>query len=63
DLALVPRRTPTYNLLRRKPGWNLAYQDTLVGVFAREGWPGAELLAATDPPNVPVNGDGLCFPR
>jgi hypothetical protein len=63
DLALVPRRTPTYNLLRLKPGWNLAYQDTLVGVFAREGWPGAELLAATDPPNVPVNGDGLCFPR
>lgn len=63
DLALVPRRTPTYNLLQLKPGWSLAYQDTLVGLFAREGWAGADLLAATDPPRVPINGDGLCFPQ
>ena len=63
DLALVPRTTPTYNLLQLKPGWGLAYEDTLVGVFVRDGWEGVELLAKADPPNVPANGEGLCFPR
>ena len=62
DMALVPKGLPTYNLLELKPGWELAHQDSLVGLFVREGWPPGERLAATEPPSVSYNGRGLCFP-
>ena len=62
DMALMPRGLPTYNLLKLKPGWKLAHQDSLVGLFVREGWAPGERLAATEPPPVSYNGRGLCFP-
>jgi len=62
DMALVPRGLPTYNLLELKPGWELAHQDSLVGLFVREGWPPGDRLAATEPPTVSYSGRGLCFP-
>ncbi len=62
DVALVPRDGPTYNLLELKPGWKVAYRDTMVAVFAREGWAGRVRLAAANAPARAANGEGTCFP-
>jgi hypothetical protein len=62
DMALVPRALPTFNLLKLKPGWELAHQDSLVGLFVRGGWAPGERLTATEPPRVSYNGRGMCFP-
>lgn len=62
DMALTPRGMPTFNLLMLKPGWELAHQDSLVGLFVRAGWPPGERLTATQPPPVPYDGTGMCFP-
>jgi hypothetical protein len=62
DMALMPRALPTFNLLKLKPGWELAHEDSLVGLFVREGWAPGEHLMATEPPAVSYNGRGLCFP-
>jgi hypothetical protein len=62
DMALVPRALPTFNLMKLKPGWKLAHQDSLVGLFVRGGWVPGERLTATEPPAVSYNGRGMCFP-
>jgi hypothetical protein len=62
DMALVPRRLPTYNLLKLKPGWELAHQDSLVALFVRGGWVPGEHLTATEPPPVAYDARGMCFP-
>ncbi len=62
DMALVPRALPTFNLLTLKPGWELAHEDSLVGLFVRAGWGPGEHLTATEPPRVSYSGRGLCFP-
>jgi hypothetical protein len=58
----VPRALPTFNLMKLKPGWKLAHQDSLVGLFVRGGWAPGERLTATEPPAVSYNGRGMCFP-
>ena len=62
QLALVKSGSPTFNLLKLKPGWHLIYQDSLAGLFGRDGLPAAEALARTVPPPLPFDGAGLCFP-
>ena len=62
DMALVPKSTPTYNLLSLDPAWTAAYGDTLVGLFVREGWAGADRLDGVTPPPLPGDGAGSCFP-
>jgi hypothetical protein len=62
DLALVPRDKPVYNLLSLSPGWPRLYQDTLVALFGREGSPALERVRTVTPPDLPVDGEGLCFP-
>jgi len=62
DMALVPKSTPTYNLLSLDPAWTAAYGDTLVGLFVREGWVGADRLDGVTPPPLPADGAGSCFP-
>ncbi len=39
DMALVGRQSPTYNLLRWKPGWVLVYEDEISALFVREDFP------------------------
>ncbi len=62
DMALVPKSTPTYNLLSLDPAWTAAYGDTLVGLFVHEGWAGADRLDGVTPPPLPADGAGSCFP-
>lgn len=61
-MALVPKSTPTYNLLSLDPAWTAAYGDTLVGLFVHEGWAGADRLDGVTPPPLPADGAGSCFP-
>jgi hypothetical protein len=62
DMALVGRDQPTYNLLRLKPGWQLVYEDSLSGLFARENSSLAQAIQNTPAPELPPDGAGLCFP-
>ena len=62
DMALVGRDQPTYNLIRLKPGWQVVYEDSLSGLFMRDGSPQAEAIRGTVPPDVPADGAGVCFP-
>lgn len=62
DLALVATDLPTYNLTTLKPGWAVAYEDSVAAVFAREGSSSAARVAAASPPAVPPDGAGMCFP-
>jgi len=62
DMALVPKSTPTYNLLSLDPSWTAAYGDTLVGLFVHEGWVGTDQLDGVTPPLLPADGAGSCFP-
>jgi hypothetical protein len=61
-MALVPKSTPTYNLLSLDPAWTAAYGDTLVGLFVHEGWVGADRLNGVTLPPLPADGAGSCFP-
>ncbi len=61
-MALVPKSTPTYNLLSLDPAWTDAYGDTLVGLFVHEGWAGADRLDCVIPRPLPADGEGSCFP-
>jgi hypothetical protein len=62
SMALVQRDQPSYNLLKLQPGWELVYEDSLAGLFAREGSPQADLIRTAPPPDLPADGAGLCFP-
>lgn len=62
DLALVPRDTPTFNLLGLKPDWVLVYDDKTCGLYVREGSPQLERIRATALPDVPDGSAGLSFP-
>ncbi|MFQ5678311.1 MAG: hypothetical protein ACE5HP_02515 [Gemmatimonadota bacterium] len=61
-MALVPKNYAVFNLLRLKPGWELVYEDSMTAVFGRAGSEQLEGLRATEPPDLPVDGSGLCFP-
>jgi hypothetical protein len=63
DMALVDKRLAVYNLMRRKAGWTLVYQDTLCALFARSGGPLAEAIRRTPPGDLPADGAGTAFPE
>jgi hypothetical protein len=63
DLALVRAGSPTHNLLRLQPGWIVVYEDPVSALFVREDSPLRERLEAADPPDIPYDGRGLCFPQ
>ncbi|MDP2529243.1 MAG: hypothetical protein Q8W51_05860 [Candidatus Palauibacterales bacterium] len=62
DLALVSRKRPVFNLLSLDPKWVEAYGDSLAGLFGRVGSRALEQVRSTPPPDLPVDGEGLCFP-
>lgn len=62
DLALVRAKGPTHNLLRLKPDWVVVYEDPVSALFVREDSPLRERLQAASPPEIPYDGQGLCFP-
>jgi hypothetical protein len=61
-LALVKSGSPTFNLMKLKPGWHLIYEDPLAGLFGRDGLSATEAIARTVPPPLPYDGAGSCFP-
>lgn len=62
DLALVPPDGPAYNLLSLDGDWTRLYTDSVAGIFGRKGSSTTATVLATAPPNVSVDGEGLCFP-
>ena len=62
DMALVGRDQPTYALMKLKPGWQLAYEDSFSSLFVREGSMLVDKIRNTPPPLLPPDGVGLCFP-
>jgi hypothetical protein len=62
QLALVSSGSPTFNLMKLKPGWHLIYEDPLAALFGRDGLAAAEAIAKTPPPHIPYDGAGSCFP-
>ena len=62
QLALVKSGSPTFNLMKLKPGWHLIYADPLAGLFGRDGLATTEAIARTVPPPLPYDGAGSCFP-
>ena len=61
-LALVKSGSPTFNLMKLRAGWHLVYADPLAALFGRDGLATADAIARTDPPPLPYDGAGLCFP-
>jgi hypothetical protein len=62
DLVLAHNGSATANLMSRTDGWVPLYQDTFCVLFIRAGHPSLERIIATPVPNLPDNGEGLCFP-
>jgi hypothetical protein len=62
DLALVSKRFPGFNLMKLKPGWTLVYEDSVSGLFVRQGSRLDGKLRFTVKPNVSSEDAGLCFP-
>jgi hypothetical protein len=62
DLALVSKKFPVFNLMKLKPGWTLAYDDPVSGLFVRQGSPLEDKLRFTKELNVSSSGTGSCFP-
>lgn len=62
DLALVPPDKAAYNLLDLHGDWTLVYTDRVAGIFGRRGGSVTAAVAGTPVPEVPVDGEGLCFP-
>jgi hypothetical protein len=62
DMALVKTSSASFNLMKLKPGWELVHEDALVGLFARQAWPGAEKLRSSPARPKAANGENACFP-
>ncbi len=62
DLALVSKKFPVFNLMKFERRWVLVYEDKVCGLFAREDSPWLGRLRQTQPPDLPADGAGLCFP-
>ncbi len=62
DLALVPRKSATSNLLSRTGGWLRLYEDTFCSLFVHAELPIRGRLEATAAPDISPDGRGLCFP-
>jgi hypothetical protein len=63
ELALVDRHRPVFDRMQQKPGWALAYEDTVCALFAREGSPALAQIRQAPVPDLPVDGEGLPFPQ
>jgi hypothetical protein len=61
-LALVSKGFPVFNLMKLQPGWTLAYEDPLSGIFVRHGSELEGKLRLVNEAGVSHNGAGLCFP-
>jgi hypothetical protein len=62
DMALIGRDQPTYALMRLKPEWRAAYEDSFSALFVRGGSPLEQNIRSVVPPALPDDGVGLCFP-
>lgn len=62
QLALVSKKYPVFNLMQLEPHWLLTYEDQMSGLFVRRGSPLVRQIQVTDPPAVPYDGAGVCFP-
>jgi hypothetical protein len=62
DLVLAPNWSPTANLLGRTEGWVPLYRDTFCVLFIRAGRPDLDRFLEHPLPDLPDNGEGLCFP-
>jgi hypothetical protein len=62
QLALVKSGSPTFNLMKLKPGWHLIHEDPLAAIFGRDGLVAADTIRRTALPPLPHDGAGLCFP-
>jgi hypothetical protein len=61
-LALVSKKFPVFNLMQLHPDWRVVYEDPVSGLFVQRGSPLIRQIQTTDPPVLPYNGVGLCFP-
>jgi hypothetical protein len=62
DLVLLPNGAPPSNLLMLRSDWTRVYQDAMCSLFVRrESFLRAQ-LEGIDSADIPVDGDGLCFP-
>ncbi len=61
-LALVSKKFPVFNLMQLHPDWLLVYEDRVSGLFVPRDSPLIRQIKATDPPALPYDGVGLCFP-
>lgn len=62
QMALVTKAHAVFNLMRLTPAWALVYEDPMSGLFVRNEWPLVNQIQGTDPPVIPYDGAGLCFP-
>ena len=61
-IALVSKGFPVFNLMKLRPGWTLAYEDPVSGIFVRHGSELEGKLRLIKEAGVSRNGAGLCFP-
>ncbi len=61
-LVLVSKKFPVFNLMQLKPDWLLVYEDPMSGLFVKHGSTLVGKIQETDPPALPYDGAGLCFP-
>jgi hypothetical protein len=61
DLALVPPDKAAYNLLELRSDWTRVYGDSVAGLFGREDAEATRRVRATPVPDVPIDGEGICF--
>lgn len=62
DAALVPRGYPVFNLLLLKPGWELAYEDEVSGLFLPDASPLANSMSLHSAPGADDPIASRCFP-
>jgi hypothetical protein len=48
--------------MSERKGWLPLWQDTFCTLFVRAGLPGLDRIVKNPVPDLPDNGDGLCFP-
>jgi len=61
-LALVRKKFPVFNLMQLHPDWLLVYDDPVSALFVPRDSPLIRQIKATEPPALPYDGVGLCFP-
>jgi hypothetical protein len=62
-LALLDKGLPAYDLMRRKAGWKLVYEDPLAALFVRSDQTALVRAIQSGPiPDVAADGAGMSFP-